>query len=85
MAITEKEAEQFKLNIELQHKLGIPSEMLTPEEALRLPELNIENILAFTFAIKTGMQTRLKQCRLMPSCKKIRVELYTVRGNRNRC
>lgn len=55
MAITEKEVEQFKLNIELQHKMGIKSVFLTPQEALDIvPELNIENILACAFHQKDG-------------------------------
>lgn len=55
MAITEKEVEQFKKNIELQHRMGINSVFLTPQEALEIvPELNIEGILACAFHQKDG-------------------------------
>lgn len=79
MAITEKEVEQFKLNIELQHKLGIPSEMLTPEEALKIvPELNIENILACTFCHKDGHANPFKTMQAYAEAvKRLGVELYT--------
>ncbi|NLC63202.1 MAG: FAD-binding oxidoreductase [Thermoanaerobacterales bacterium] len=79
MAITEKEVEQFKLNIELQHKLGIPSEMLTPEEALKIvPELNIENILACTFCHKDGHANPFKTMQAYAeAAKRLGVELYT--------
>lgn len=55
MAITEKEVEQFKLNIKLQHSLGINSVLLTPKEALDIvPELNVDGILACAFYHKDG-------------------------------
>jgi sarcosine oxidase subunit beta len=55
MAVTEKEVEQFKLNILLQHSMGINSVFLTPEEALDIvPELNTEGVLACAFHQKDG-------------------------------
>ena len=43
VATTKKEEDQFKKNIELQHKLGIPSIFLKPTEALNhVPYLNID-------------------------------------------
>jgi sarcosine oxidase subunit beta len=55
LAHTEKEHEQFKKNIELQHSLGIPSEMVTPERAKEIvPHLNIEGLLAATYCPEDG-------------------------------
>lgn len=79
MAITEKEVEQFKLNVELQHKMGIPSVMLTPEEALEIvPELNIEHILACTFCHKDGHANPFKTMQAYAeAAKRLGVEIYT--------
>lgn len=79
MAITEKEVEQFKLNVELQHKMGIPSVMLTPEEALEIvPELNIEHILACTFCHKDGHANPFKTMQAYTeAAKRLGVEIYT--------
>jgi len=55
LAYTEKEVTQFKKNIELQHSLGIPSRLLTPEQAREVvPALNIEEVQAATFCPTDG-------------------------------
>lgn len=55
LAHTEKEWAQFKKNIELQHSLGIPSRMVTPEEAKEIvPHLNTEGLLAATYCPEDG-------------------------------
>jgi sarcosine oxidase subunit beta len=79
MAITEKEVEQFRLNIELQHKMNIPSVMLTPEEALNIvPELNTDGILACTFCHKDGHANPFKTMQAYAeAAKRLGVEIYT--------
>lgn len=54
-ATTEKEKTQFKKNIELQHRLGIPSVYLEPEEALdHVPYLNLSDVVGATFCPLDG-------------------------------
>jgi len=79
MAITEKEVEQFKKNIELQHSMGIPSVMITPQEALEIvPDLNIEGILACTFCHKDGHANPFKTMQAYAeAAKRLGVEIYT--------
>lgn len=55
LAYTEKEVEQFKKNMKLQHSLDIPSRMLTPEGVREIvPSLNIEDVLAATYCPTDG-------------------------------
>ncbi len=55
MAHTEKEWEQFKENVELQHRLGIMSQLLTPQEANKIvPQLNTEGMFGATFNPRDG-------------------------------
>jgi len=55
LAHTEKEWKQFKKNVELQHKLGVKSRLLTPEEARDIvPALNTEGMLGATFNGRDG-------------------------------
>jgi len=52
----EEELEQFKKNVKLQNSLGVPSKIITPEEAKEIvPPLNIKNIIAATFCKKDGV------------------------------
>lgn len=52
---TEKEHEQFKKNVELQNNLGIPSRLLSLEEAKEIvPYLNTEPLVSATFCQKDG-------------------------------
>lgn len=55
LASTEKEVNQFRKNIELQNSLGIPSKLITNEEAKEIvPFLNTEGIIACAFCEKDG-------------------------------
>ncbi len=55
VASTEKEEQQFKKNLELQHQLGIPSSFLTPLEAKEyIPYLDESKITCATFCPKDG-------------------------------
>ena len=79
MAITEKEEEQFKKNIELQHSLGIPSELLTPQEALDIvPDLNIEGIRSCAFCAKDGHANPFRTMQAYAeAAQRHGVEIYT--------
>ncbi len=55
VASTEKEELQFKKNLELQHRLGIPSKFLTPKEAKEIiPYMDETKITCATFCPKDG-------------------------------
>ena len=55
VASTEKEETQFKKNLELQHRLGIPSKFLTPKEAKEIiPYMDETKITCATFCPKDG-------------------------------
>lgn len=55
LATNEKEHEQFKKNIALQNRLGIPSVQLTKEEAIKIvPHLNPNAFYSATFCKKDG-------------------------------
>ncbi|QUL98812.1 MAG: FAD-binding oxidoreductase [Candidatus Fermentithermobacillus carboniphilus] len=55
LAHTEKEWDQFKKNVELQHRLGVNSMLLTPEEAKDIvPALNTEGMLGATYNSRDG-------------------------------
>lgn len=55
LAATEKEALQFKKNVELQNSLGIDSKLITPEEAKEIvPYLNLDGIICAAFCEKDG-------------------------------
>ncbi|MHB1393552.1 MAG: NAD(P)/FAD-dependent oxidoreductase [Clostridia bacterium] len=55
VASTEKEELQFKKNLELQHRLGIPSSFLTPKEAKEIiPYMDETKITCATFCPKDG-------------------------------
>ncbi|SKC48851.1 NAD(P)/FAD-dependent oxidoreductase [Maledivibacter halophilus] len=52
---TEKEHEQFKKNVELQNRLGIPSRLLSLEEAKEIvPYLNTDPLVSAAFCQKDG-------------------------------
>lgn len=54
-ATTEKEVAQFKKNIRLQQRLGIPSRLLSPEEAkVIVPHINTEMMMAAAFCQTDG-------------------------------
>ncbi len=55
MAHTDKEWEQFQKNVQVQHKLGIKSQLLTPKEATEIvPQLNTEGMRGATFNARDG-------------------------------
>ncbi|WP_026476086.1 NAD(P)/FAD-dependent oxidoreductase [Alkaliphilus transvaalensis] len=55
LSSTEKEHEQFKKNIELQNRLGIPSKLLTLDEAKEIvPFLNTDGLISATYCEKDG-------------------------------
>ncbi len=55
LAYTEKEWEQFKANVKVQHKLGVNAVTLTPEEAREIvPTLNIQGLYGATFNARDG-------------------------------
>jgi sarcosine oxidase, subunit beta len=55
VASTEKEEIQFKKNLELQHRFGIPSRFLTPKEAKEIiPYMDETKITCATFCPKDG-------------------------------
>lgn len=55
VAATEKEANQFKKNVELQNRLGIPSVFLSPKEAKEIiPFMDEAKIIGATFCPKDG-------------------------------
>lgn len=55
VATTKKEDEQFKKNIELQRRLGIDVEMMTPKEATKIvPYLNTDIMTSATFCQSDG-------------------------------
>ncbi len=55
VASTEKEEIQFKKNLELQHRLGIPSKFLTPKEAKEIiPYMDETKITCATFCPRDG-------------------------------
>ena len=53
---TEKNLAAFKANIELQRRLGVEVDLLTPDEALGLaPGLNIDGVLGASFCRRDGI------------------------------
>lgn len=55
LAATEKEVNQFRKNVELQNSLGIPSRLITNEEAKEIvPYLNTDGIISGAFCQKDG-------------------------------
>lgn len=55
LAFKESQWTQFKANVELQNSLGIPSRLVSPEEAREIvPLLNTEGLLGATFCPEDG-------------------------------
>jgi sarcosine oxidase subunit beta len=55
LAYTDKEWSQFRENVRLQNSLGIPSRLVSPQEARRIvPTLNTSGLLGATFCSKDG-------------------------------
>jgi sarcosine oxidase subunit beta len=79
LAYTQKEADQFKKNVELQKSLGITVDYLTPNEAKKIvPYLNTDGILAATYCPKDGHINPFKATDAYAlASKKLGVEIYT--------
>jgi len=61
IADTEREMAQFKKNIDVQHRCGIPSRMVTPGEAKELvPHLNTDILLGGAYCPKDGFLNPFK-------------------------
>jgi sarcosine oxidase subunit beta len=55
LAYTEKEVNQFKKNVELQNRLGIPSRLISIDDAKEIvPFLNTDGVLSGAFCQKDG-------------------------------
>jgi Glycine/D-amino acid oxidases (deaminating) len=55
VAYTPGEWEQYKKNVAVQHSLGIPTKMISPQEAREIvPHLNIEGLIGATFCPTDG-------------------------------
>lgn len=78
-AYTEKMAEQFKQNLIMQNRLGIPARWVTPEESLELvPILNTKGIIGSTYCGEDGHCNPFKVTEAYAqAAKKLQVEIYT--------
>lgn len=79
LAFSEKELAQFKENIKLQNRFGIPSKLLTIKEAKELvPQLNTEDIIGATYCPTDGHANpfRVTQAYVKAAMRK-GVEFYT--------
>lgn len=79
VASTDKEMEQFKKNIEIQHQLGIPSKLLTVQEAKEIvPYLNTDILTGAAFCGKDGFLNPFKTTdAYYKAAKRLGVEFYT--------
>jgi sarcosine oxidase subunit beta len=79
VADTDKEVEQFKKNIEVQHACGIPSRMLTLQEAKEIvPYLNTDILKGAAFCEKDGFLNPFKTTdAFYQAAKRLGVEFYT--------
>lgn len=76
---TEKEHNQFKKNIELQNSLGIPSRLLSLEEAKEIvPFLNTEGLISAAFCQKDGHLNPFHTTQAFANAaKRLGVRIYT--------
>lgn len=79
LAYSEKEMDQFKKNITLQNRLGIPSKLITPEEAKEIvPYLNTDKLLGGAFCDKDGHANPfLVTQAYADAARRLGVEIYT--------
>ncbi|OQB22786.1 MAG: Sarcosine oxidase subunit beta [Firmicutes bacterium ADurb.Bin182] len=79
IADTDKEIEQFKKNIEVQHKCGIPSRMVSLEEAKEIvPHLNTSILKGAAFCEKDGfLNPFLTTDAFYRAAKKLGATFYT--------
>lgn len=78
LATTKDEEEQFKKNVELQNSLGIPSKVLTKDEALKIvPHLNPNAFRSATFCKTDGHLNPFKMTEAYYlAAKKLGVEFH---------
>jgi sarcosine oxidase subunit beta len=56
MASSQEEMETFRANVDRQHRHGVPTQMLSPDEiAARVPLLNLDGIVGATFYRRDGI------------------------------
>lgn len=79
LAYTEKMVEQFHMNIGLQHRLGIPSCWVTPEEVKEIvPHLNTQGLHGATYCPKDGHCNPFKTTdAYAQAAKRLGVEILT--------
>lgn len=79
IASTEKEMDQFQRNIKIQHDLGIPSKLLTVQEAKEIvPYLNTDILTGAAFCGKDGFLNPFKTTdAYYKAAKRLGVEFYT--------
>ncbi|WP_031513897.1 NAD(P)/FAD-dependent oxidoreductase [Desulfofalx alkaliphila] len=79
LAYNEKMVEQFHKNLGLQHKLGIPSRWVTPEEIKELvPHINLQGLHGATFCPKDGHCNPFKATdAYAQAAKRLGVEILT--------
>lgn len=79
VASTDKEMEQFKKNIKIQHEVGIPSKLLTVQEAKEIvPYLNTDILTGAAFCEKDGFLNPFKTTdAYYKAAKRLGVEFYT--------
>jgi sarcosine oxidase subunit beta len=78
-AYSEKMAEQFKQNLQLQNSLAIPARWLTPEESLEIvPFLNTQGMFGATYCAEDGHCNPFKVTEAYAqAARKLNVEIYT--------
>lgn len=79
LAYSDKEMDQFKKNMELQHRLEIPSRMVTPKEAKEIvPYLNTDKMLGGAFCPTDGHANPfLVTQAYADAARRLGVEIYT--------
>lgn len=79
VASTDKEMIQFKKNIEIQHQVGIPSRLLTVQEAKEIvPYLNTDILTGAAFCEKDGFLNPFKTTdAYYKAAKRLGVEFHT--------
>lgn len=79
VADNEKEVEQFRKNIEVQHSCGVPSKLLCLQEAKEIvPYLNIDVLKGAAFCGKDGFLNPFKTTdAFYNAAKRLGVEFYT--------
>lgn len=75
----EKELAQFKKNVALQNRLGIPSRLITPDEAKDIvPHLNTEGLLGATYCPTDGHANPFHTTQAYArAAKRLGVDIYT--------